>query len=162
MKRLLCSCSVLAVLPSATFARLGETEQQLVARFGAPTSRVIETMSAQGKVYEFGVKLRFRQDDWSIECAIVDGRSSREIYQKVGEWTDEQMTTVLNSNSQGARWTDLSRAATRKIFREWRRNDGGVATWSVGTMTVTHPSYERAKKVVEAKAKASSSRPPNI
>jgi len=154
---------LLSLLPSIAFARLGETEKQLTARFGAVVSRAKEITLTQGKIIEFGLKLTFRRGDWSIECSIIDGRSAREVYYKPGDWTEDQFTTVLASNAQGARWTDISNVAARKFAREWRREDGASATWQMGVaMSVTHPAYRRAKEKAEAKAKADAARIPKI
>jgi hypothetical protein len=150
------------LLPAIAFARLGETEEQLIARFGQPGLRAKEMIFAQGKNREFGVKLGFRQDDWTIECAIIDGRSSRESYQKRGEWTDDHMRTVLNANGQGSKWTEISKPDVRKYLREWRREDGGTAVWRTTGMTVEHPAYARARGLAEAKAKAEAGKIPKI
>lgn len=155
---------LLGFLPAIALARLGETEAELVARFGAATSKTKEITPAQGKMVEFGTTLTFRQGDWSIACTIIDGRSCKENYQKKGEWTEDQFATVLNSNAQGARWTDLSKPAAKTHSREWKRADGATAKWSRfgGGITVTHPAYVRAKELTEAKAKADAARIPKI
>ena len=154
---------LLLLFPSLTLARLGETEQELVARFGGPASRAKEITLTQGKIIDFGSKLTFRQGDWTIVCAIIDGRSAREVYHKRGEWTEDQFTTVLTSNGQGAKWTDISKPSVRKLAREWRREDGAKAIWRMGVaMSVTQPAYERAKVNAEAKAKSDASRLPKI
>jgi hypothetical protein len=154
---------LLLLLPSLAFARLGETETQLSARFGAPASRANEITLTQGKIVEFGLKLTFRQDDWTIESAIIDGRCARETYHKPGDWTDDQFTTILTSNAQGTRWADVSKDSVRKLVREWRRTDGAIAIWQMGVgMSVTHPAYQRAKDKAEANAKTDAARLPKI
>jgi hypothetical protein len=154
---------LLVVLPSVAFARLGETESELVGRFGAATSRSKEITLTQGKVVDFGVKLTFRQGDWTIECAIIDGRSAREVYHHPGDWTQDQFTTVLASNAQGAKWADVSKESVRKLARKWRREDGATAIWQMGVaMSITHPAYARAKANAEAKAKSDAERIPKI
>src|ERR1017187_6230486 len=141
------------VFPIGVFGRLGETEQELVARFGPPVSRVREITLTQNKVIEFGSKLIFRQGDWTIESVMIEGRCGREEYWKAGEWTEDQFVTVLTSNAQGEKWTDLSKAMSKKLAREWHRGDGATAVWNMGShMTVTHPAYVRAKKRAEDKA----------
>jgi len=154
---------LLVILPSLAFARLGETQAQLVERFGAASSRAKEITLTQGKIIDFGVKLTFREGDWRIECSIIDGRCAREVYYKSGDWTEDQFTTVLTSNAQGAKWTDISKESVRKLAREWRREDGATAIWQMGVaMSVTHPAYRRAKDNAEAKAKADAGRIPKI
>jgi hypothetical protein len=143
-------------------ARLGETEQELTARFGSPSVRASERVVAQGKLHEIGTRLVFRQGDWHIESVMIDGRSSRESYTKVGDWTEDQIATVLNSNAQGGKWADTSKDSMKKVHREWRRNDGATAVWQIRSITLTHPAYGRAKTVAEAKAKANAARTPKL
>jgi hypothetical protein len=163
MKTPLCTFFISFILPVIALARLGETEQQLTARFGEPFSRSKEITLTQGKIVDFGSHLTYRQGDWLIECSIIEGRSARESYYKPGDWTEDQFITVLTSNGQGERWTDVSKEQIRKLFREWRRNDGATAEWHLGqSMIVTNPAYLRAKEQAEAKAKADAGRIPKI
>jgi|CZKI01.1.fsa_nt_gi hypothetical protein len=163
MKHALCLLSVALVIPACVYGRLGETEKELAGRLGAPASKSAEITLAQGKIIEFGSKLTFRQGDWTIECAVIEGRCARVVYAKMGDWTEDQFITVLTSNSQGAKWTDVSKEMTKKLAREWRREDGAVAIWHMGVgMTVTSPAYDRAKQKAEAKAKSDASQIPKI
>lgn len=144
-------------------ARLGETEQEMVDRFGKPMQRGEHTVIAQGKSWVLGPTVHFRQEDWQISADLVDGRCVRIAYSKRGDWTEEQVQLVLGSNSQGIKWTETSKPNTKKIERSWRRNDGALAGWStLGSIRMVVPAYDRAKQVVEAKAKAEVSRKPKI
>lgn len=136
-------------------ARVGETEKELIARFGNPVSRSTHAIMAQGKMWVLGPQLNFTQDDWRISCDIVDGRVARESYGKAGEWTEEQFRTVLTANAQGERWTEITVAAEKPVIRRWRRVDGATVVWMNGSgVTVVVPAYDRAKGIAEAKAKA--------
>lgn len=153
----------LIALPIFVYGRLGETEQELVARFGPPISKLNESTLTQGKVVEFGSKIGFRQGEWTIESVLIEGRCAKEVYSKVGDWTDDQIRAVLTSNSQGEGWADVSKDSTKWLVREWHRTDGAVALWQKGVgMTVIHSAYDRAKQKAEAKAKADASRIPKI
>jgi hypothetical protein len=143
-------------------ARLGETEAQMIARFGQPAYRNQHSIFTQGKGWPLGPSLLFRQDDWSISCDLVDGRCVRIQYGKPGEWTEEQIQLVLAYNSQGGKWTETSNPAARKYQRTWKRADGAEAVWNSGHMRMVVPAYERAKQVLEAKAKAAASQKPKI
>ncbi len=149
-------------LTAQAVARLGESEAELVKRFGPPTQRSSEKTATQGRFHEVAMRLTFRQGDWTIESSLVDGRCARERYSKVGEWSEEQIAQVLDSNAQGAKWTQTSKASSAKVLREWRRDDGATATWKLRVMVITHPAFEREKARVEAKAKADASKSPKI
>ena len=144
-----------ALLPMCAFGRLGETEKELVARYGPPVSRIAEIATARGRGVEFGSRLTFRQGEWSVACVMIEGRSAMEVCGKDGDWTGGQIDAVLHGSAQGERWTDMSPEITKRVSRKWRRSDGAVATWNwkLG-MTLLHPSYERARRGAEAMAKA--------
>ena len=151
----------ICLLPAA-HARLGETEAQLLARFGKPVMSSKHSVAAQGRMWELGPSHTFRQDDWNITCDLVDGRCARIAYGKRGDWTEEQIQLVLGSNSQGVKWTETTKG-DRKLARTWKRADGGEAAWHLGLgMRMVVPAYDRAKQVIEAKAKAAASQKPKI
>jgi len=154
--------ALFVLLCSISFARLGETSAQLTTRFGQPKTTSTENIVAQGKIISIGSRLGFQQDDWAIYCTVTEGRCSRITYTKPGEWSEQQIETVLSSNSQGAKWTEISKPNFTKILREWRRADGGTARWGTSSFTLTQPAYENAKKKAEAKAKGDASKTPNI
>ena len=148
--------------PIAAFARLGETEAEMTARFGQPTLRSKHTHVTQGKSWELGPVLFFKQDDWRIQADLVDGRCVAIHYSKSGDWTEDQIQLVVGSNSQGAKWTEITKPQLSKMKREWKRADGATAEWMRNGMKLVSPAYQRAKDVVEAKAKAEASRKPKI
>ena len=109
-----------------------------------------------------GPKYYFQQGDWHIYCVLVDVRCVWIDYGKPGKWTEEQVQLVLGSNSQGAKWTETTKGGGR-LSREWKRADGADAKWHQLTgMKLVVPAYERAKQVIEAKAKAAASQKPKI
>jgi hypothetical protein len=144
--------------------RLGEAEEQLVARFGPVAQRSKELVFAQGRMLELCPRLGFGYQGWGITCYIIEGRCGRIGYCKAGEWTEDQFKTVLTSNAQGANWTDVSQPMIKGLIREWKREDGGYAHWDRGsqTMMVTNPVYDRAVKLLQDKAKAESAAMPKI
>jgi hypothetical protein len=158
------ACLTWLLAPIVAFAHLGDSEQQLTARFGQPLSRGHDITLAQGKVVSFGSKLSFQQGDWTITCIEIDGRCARVFYTKTGEWVEDQLRAVLTSNAQGKRWTDNSKEMVKQLMRDWRRSDGAVAYWRMvdRTMVVTDPAYDRAVQDIQAKAKADASQIPNL
>ena len=156
-------CAFFALMGSPLVGRVGETAEQLMKRFGPPSSRGIHRAMAQGRSYDLGPTFVFRQNDWEISCDLVDGRCVRIIFTKIGEWTEEHFQTVLNANSQGEKWTEDIKPGLKQMAREWKRRDGAIANWaSRGGMTITVPAYERAKSIAEAKAKAAAGKPAKI
>jgi hypothetical protein len=149
-------------LTGSCWARLGEKEHELVARFGQPVMRGKQSHSAQGKMWELGPRLYFKQDDWNIVSVLIDGRVAHEEYGKVGSWTAEQVQAVLSANAQGAKWTETTKSGAT-LSRNWKRADGAVAEWvQGGGFTFTTPAFGRAKELAEAKAKAAAKHTPKI
>lgn len=147
---------------TAGYARLGETEKELITRFGEPLSRGQHSMFAQGKSWKLGPRLTFKQDLWEIHCDLVDERVAHIHYFKRGDWTEEQVQTVLAYNTQGIAWTEQESRFPKSV-RTWKRKDGATAEWRHGAgLDMTVPAYNRAREVIEAKAKAEVSRKPKI
>jgi hypothetical protein len=161
--RYIFAAAMLVLTGSLGYARLGETESELVHRFGQPTTRTSHSISAQGKVWALGPTLGFRQDGWAISCDLVDGKCVRVEYGKQGDWTEEQIQQVLTANSQDGKWIETTSPSIGTFGRTWKRTDGAICRWStVFGMKLTHPAYEHTKESAEAKAKAEASRKPRI
>ena len=149
--------ALFVLLLSAAHARLGETEAELFKRFGMTKTISHHVTFAQGKMITLGPTLFFKQDDWSIQCDMIDGRCMRILYHKPGDWTSDQIQLVMNSNTQGAKWTETSKQSVISLQRTWRRSDGSTATWGKGTgIQITWSAYEKAKKAAEEKARVES------
>lgn len=143
-------------------ARLGESESEAVKRFGAPTGRTNHSIIAQGRIITLGPVLNFRQDDWSISCDFIDGRCVRISYDKRGDWTEDQIRLVLNSNTQGAQWTETTKPSMKTFQRKWRRIDGSTATWTQGGMSLVWDAYNKAKAKAEETAAVAAKQKPKI
>lgn len=153
---------MLVLLPCCVQARLGETAEQLTARFGKPQMHYVEHVFAQGKMLDFCLVLEFRQDDWAITCNMVNGKCVKIQYSKKGDWTEEQIQTVLESNKQQDVWKEVSKPSLKKIKREWSRSDSATAVWSTSSITIVTPAYDLAKKQLQDKAKEQSKAMPKI
>ena len=116
---LLATTTLALGLAPLAYSRLGETEAELEKRFGPPRTKARDNLIAEGKITHLWPQLSYRQEDWTITCDIVDGRCARVTYHKPGEWTEDQLKAVLNSNAQGATWTDGSKPSIKKLAREW-------------------------------------------
>lgn len=155
---------LLAFLAIATLAqaRLGDTEAELIQRFGEPKLRSKHHVLTQGKSWVLGPALFFKQSDWSIQCDLVEGRCMRISYSKPGDWSEEQVQLVLSSNSQGVRWNEGPEPSIAKLKRTWKRNDGSTAVWTRSGMSLTWIAYEKAKAAVEERAKGEAKKMPRI
>ncbi len=148
---------------SPATARLGETEHQLIERFGNVTARQQHKIFAQGKFIDLGPRLSFREGDWRIACDLVDGKCVRITYSKPGDWTEDQVQLVLNNNAQGAKWSEITKPGAGKMLRDWKRSDGSHARWSRPQgFTLTWDAYEKAKARAEERARVEASRKPKI
>jgi hypothetical protein len=142
-------------------ARLGETEAELVKRFGKVVQRRAEAIPAQGKMVRIGERLIFHSDDWGINVVMISGRCGYIRYSKPGEWTEAQFTSLLTSNAGSYSWREDSKS--RKGNRLWIRDDGTRATWGgYAGLVVTGRTYESAVEAAKKVAKDKSSQVPRF
>jgi len=147
---------------SSSYARLGETEAQLVERYDKPIMRSNEKAIAQGKVHDVAANLHFKADDWHIVARLVGGKCESISYLKPGEWTDEQFRHVLEANGGRSRWEER-KTNTPKTHREWVRRDSTTAVWRMlQGITLETPTYRAAEKAVKNQAKKDASKLPKI
>lgn len=83
-------------------------------------------------------------------------------YSKPGDWSEDQIRLVLNTNTQGASWTETSKPSTAKFQRTWKRTDGSTATWMGTGMTLVWDAYNVKKAAVEERAKVEAKKKPKI
>jgi len=114
---------VIAITATAQ-ARLGETPDQLVARYGQPLSEADQ--KAEGiKVAEAVVV--FQKGGFEIDVTVADGVSVQEVFKKVNgqPLTLSEARTLLNSNAQGLDWeAPVSTLGGGKL---WKRDDNATA-----------------------------------
>jgi hypothetical protein len=133
-------------------ARLGETPDQLVARYGQPLKET-DQKGEGGKIPL--AEVVFQKGGFEIDVTLVDGISVAESFKKInGEaLTTSEVRTLLAANSQGHEW-----AAPRVIKDEkcWARDDSATASLAQdGSFTIK--SRELIHK--EAVAKKLEARP---
>lgn len=141
-----------------TYARLGETTNQMIDRWGPPRSTTDDIVFSEGRSYVIGSILRFTSDDWTISAHVIEGRCAKIVYSKLGSWTDDQKTVVLTSNSQNAKWSK----SIKPVAQEWNRTDGATAKLILDQFQIEHPAYKRAVDKGKAAAKSDSARKPKI
>jgi hypothetical protein len=157
--KLLLLCAALAGVCSPAFARIGETQNQLVDRFGQPLSAQPHRIVSNGLAFEVGTSLTFLMGDWTITCDVIDGQCARISYSKIGAWNEQNFQTILGANAAGGKWTEMLSPNVKQVTRKWRRDDGIVAHWVLGTLTLTSPLYDRSKAMAEEKARAAEKLP---
>jgi hypothetical protein len=148
---------LLAVSPAK--ARLGETLNQLTARYGPPTARLPETPRI------------FHKGGWIITVSLINGVSVGEKFQKSGGPNTEDIAQLLSINSQGQTWTLKQSGPTfmgsifpvpGTVAKTWIRDDGALATLTTGLPIYLNIESkvlldaEAADKAAQEKAKQSS------
>lgn len=113
---------------SMAHARIGETEAQLVDRFGAVRARLPERTVEQGRVYALGERVVLKQGEWRVTAVLIDGYCAKITYTKTGAWTEQHYQDLLTVNAGRWAWTEVTGGAP-KWQRTWRRADGLVAKW---------------------------------
>lgn len=146
---------------SCIYARLGDDRDALVSRLGPVRLESKHSLIAQGQISELGPALFFEKDLWQIQCDMVDGHCVHVTYSKKGDWTAEQIKTLLQNNAQSSMWSE-ARDST-KMVRKWQRKDGGTAKWQfTGSMEFISPAYLQAKVRREAELKSKAEKKPDL
>jgi hypothetical protein len=122
---------VVAVTTTAQ-ARLGETADQLVARYGQPLKET-DQKGEGDKIASADVV--FQKGGFQIEVTLVDGISVSEMFNKInGDGLSlGEIRTLLNDNSQGSGWEAPQTIADQK---KWMRDDGALAVLAQGFLTI--------------------------
>lgn len=131
---LLALLSGVALMPTVSFARLGETEDELIERFGQPVSEITDKD-------ELGIadkELVFKKDDTIIHATIYKGRCASEGYRFMDRngkdvslrgLAVEKANAALGANAAGFRWVKMPdpTAINPDMLHAWNRSDGKVA-----------------------------------
>ena len=110
----LCAATVFALTIPA-HARIGETEKEVEARYGAPAKKPKkESGREKSRTYRFKVL--------EITVIFLDRKSQHEDYTKLdgGKFGPEEIKAFLRVNSGGAEWKKKSEA-------EWELPGGAVS-----------------------------------
>lgn len=138
---------VLALLPLSAGARIGETSDQCIARYGA----VVYADSATGM-------LLFHRAGFAIGVLMHDGKCEAIRFEKLekdaintaAEITDAEIQTLLASNAGGRTWTQT---ADKGLTHAWTRHDGEAMavydvidhTFLITTIAATQRAAAKAK-----------------
>ncbi len=109
---------LILLLPALAQARLGETHEQCVARYGSPTEEIpdfaIGSMKVLGSI--------FQKDGLEIFAIFVDGRAIQVAYSRrpAADLPAAQIQTLLTDNAAGETWRVLSTDATPNYWETSR------------------------------------------
>jgi hypothetical protein len=128
MKTVILTFCVIFSFTATAWARLGETGDQIVARYGQPLSEI--NQKAEGAKVPL-VFLTFQKNGFEIQVSLSDGISSAESFQKLdgNALNTGEIRTLLALNSQGFEW---EAPQTIEGQRRWLRDDAALATVTGG------------------------------
>ena len=135
---ILVSCFALA-LENQAHARLGETIDQLTARYG-PGAKNGGVPTAGSPV----TVMELHKQNWTIIISLINGISVEEKYTKPGGVDDASIQTLLEINSEGHTWKLTQSSPSliaamiptpNSVGKRWDRDDGAVATLQAGMRT---------------------------
>jgi hypothetical protein len=108
----------LLTLVSHAFARIGETEQQIEARYGKSTLSFPSSNQPLTKAYE--------SSGLNIVVMYIDGVSQREIFTKQdkSEFSKNEIAILLDANAAGSKWIEDPTARVVGM-RGWKLEAGG-------------------------------------
>jgi hypothetical protein len=121
MKLFYCVTALLLFAASA-FARIGETEAQIEARYGKPTKNVTASEFALT-----GVTRMYKSAGFEIVVTFVDGKSGSEYFSKgsYGKLDQSEVDTILAANA--GKWAEIK--ADHPLYN-WRSQ-----RWILGDMS---------------------------
>ncbi|MCE0498777.1 MAG: hypothetical protein LV481_12610 [Methylacidiphilales bacterium] len=158
MRIRLFTLSLLLSLSMATsaWARLGETMDQCVARWGQP----VPSADFPPPGYEgdgFANFATFQKGDYHIIVGFLNGVVAVEIItkQESSDLSDNEKAAILEADSAGLAWIKSTTPGANEI---WTRNDGAIASYDTFNhgMTIKSKEYraaEEAKAAADEKAK---------
>jgi hypothetical protein len=121
---------IMLVIGRPAFGRIGETEAQIVARYG-------ESLPANAKTM-LGQPLKvFLTADLRVGVAFIDGKSAAELFSKIDgtEIPDSEIQVILQSNTAGSHWA-TSRDGPFGL-RGWSLQSGGrIAGYTKKSLTI--------------------------
>ena len=149
MRNALLTFAIFVTLTAVAQARIGETPDQLVARYGQPLKE--EDQKAEGDKIPMA-KVTFQKGGFQIDVTITSGLSQQEIFKKINSQpiTVDEARTLLDANSQGYNWSAPQKTDDGTV---WVRDDNATAKLGGdGAMTIRSHALvvqETAAKQVE-------------
>jgi hypothetical protein len=154
MKIQILTLFLIICLTGPAWARLGETEEQLIARYGQ------ETGKESGSIWNKAVPdcIQFQKSGFFIVVWLLNGISSEEYiakndYIREGKHdplTPDETKTLIDANAQGHVWHKV------KSGTKWLRDDGAIAVGSETGFDV------KSKELMDANTAASKPVPSSL
>lgn len=119
--------AALLMLSASTEARLGETPDQIEARYGKP--KMTDKTADPRLVYS-----RYESRGFVIDVGFLDGKSQAEIFKKPpGEQIhDSEVAALLQANSFGHKWVERERI---DFDKRWDLGEVAFAHFALGVPT---------------------------
>ena len=127
-------------LTTLASARIGETEEEIAARYGKPVADI--------PTQAFGNVRGFKSNEYIVGVAFVNGVSNMEMFSKTdqSDMTATEIKNLLQANGPGE-WK--AEGTGKPNWRRWRRDDDAlVALYDAGR----HFLYINSKKYYEDQA----------
>ncbi len=142
--RLLGSLLAGSLIVSVASGRVGETEQELVVRYGAVTNRQPARKAVQGRMNIYGERLGFKFEFWTVSAVIIAGRCEEITYTLNGKWTEPHFRRLLEINGGWSEWTE-QKTRNPDNHRQWLRRDQTTASWGLTGFMIRTPAAEKAQ-----------------
>jgi hypothetical protein len=150
------------------YARLGETEAQSQARYGAPDPGLIGANEAP--LLEGAKELAYNYQGWRVRAAFIDGVAVRVEYAKIPDagglkkLTDAEVQAVLEAEKGAFSWREvkprlgnagLNALKTAFDGKTWERNDRAAAklVFELKLVVETHEAEAIAKRAAKQQGK---------
>lgn len=138
--------SVLAALVAVPFqgsARMGETEEQSQARYGAPVTPALDKASP---LVAGMVSHSYQYQGWNIRAAFLNGVTVKIKYARIPtpgtkpQLQDEEITAILAGEAGADRWKELDKKVAGQILssKGWLHANGNTA---YGTPVISYQFY---------------------
>jgi hypothetical protein len=130
----LCVLGALSAIPAESFARLGETEKEIKARYGEPVSVKVYTPRAKSCYFKSG--------PFTILVDMLDGISVSEFIERRGGAVNKmEMESFLAANAAGQTWIPGRTSADGGQC--WKRSDGiGSARLDDSALIINKPASD--------------------
>jgi len=146
-----CLFVTLVFLSANAFGRMGETEQEAIARYGKPVPYDAENIKP---LFSDLKELRFRFQDWRIRSIFMGDKTELMTYMKIelpaskdALLAQQEITEILAAESLGGSWVPMENCNNlaksqrfEKIFcaakKIWRNGNGNIA-WVRGDYSLS-------------------------